>query len=438
MTLPFSYRDGRLFAEDVPIAEIASAAGTPAYIYSSTGMRAQLNRLQRAFAGQRIKVCYAIKANSNLAVIRTLADEGAGAEIVSGGELEKALAAGVPAGNIMFAGVAKSRDEMALALEAGIAQFNVESVPELIALSEVAASKTMTAPIAIRVNPDVAADTHDKISTGRRQDKFGIGYEIAGEVYAMADSLAGIEPVGLHLHIGSQIMSLAPFEAAYRRGAGLVRDLRAAGIPIRRFDLGGGMGVRYRGDARLDVEAYAELVRDITADLDVELLLEPGRFLVAEAGVLVAKVIYMKDGDEHPFAILDAGMNDLIRPALYDAYHEILPVAEAPADAVLQPTDVVGPICESSDIFARGRLLPPLQPEDLVAFLGSGAYGAVMASDYNARPIAAEVLVDGNRYSVVKPRIEPAARFSHECLPVWLQTPSQECGGAGLARGGKT
>jgi diaminopimelate decarboxylase len=288
----------------------------------------------------------------------------------------------------------------------------------------------MSAPVAIRVNPDVAAGTHEKISTGRKQDKFGIGYEQAGDVYGMARSLAGIEPVGLHLHIGSQIMSLAPFETAYRRGADLVRELRASGIPIRRLDLGGGMGVRYQGDAELDVESYAELVRTITADLDIELLLEPGRFLVAEAGALMARVIYIKEGDERPFAILDAGMNDLMRPALYDAYHEILPVVEADPTAPLQPTDVVGPICESSDIFARGRPLPALAAEDLVAFLGAGAYGAVMASDYNARPLAAEVLVDGDRFSVVKPRIEPAERFSHECLPEWLRTVSEERGKA--------
>ena len=430
MTGPFHYRGGNLLAEDVPLADIAKVAGTPVYVYSSAGMRAQLHRLQSAFAGQRMMVCYAIKANSNLAVIRTLADEGAGAEIVSGGELQKALAAGVPAHKIMFAGVAKSQDEMAMALDAGIAQFNVESVPELIALSEVAASGKRTAPVAIRVNPDVAADTHDKISTGRKQDKFGIAYVQASEVYAMASSLAGIEPVGLHLHIGSQIMSLAPFEAAYHRGADLVRQLRAAGIPIRRLDLGGGMGVRYQGDAELDVEAYAQLVRSITGDLDVELLLEPGRYLVAEAGALVSKVLYMKEGDERPFAILDAGMNDLIRPALYDAYHEILPVAEADEAAEHRPTDVVGPICESSDTFARGRFLPPFEAEDLVAFLGSGAYGAVMASDYNARPIAAEVLVDGDRFSIVKPRIEPAERFSHECLPDWLQAASLKRGRA--------
>ncbi len=426
----FHYENGRLLVEQVPLAAIADAVGTPAYVYSSAGMCAQLAALQDAFSGQRMTVCYAIKANSNIAVIRTLANQGAGAEIVSGGELQKALKAGVPADMIMFAGVAKSRDEMALALEAGIAQFNVESVPELIALGEVAAAKKMKAPVAIRINPDVAADTHEKISTGRRQDKFGIAYERAGEVYAMAASLAGIDPLGLHLHIGSQIMSLAPFEAAYTKGADLVRQLRADGIPIRKLDLGGGLGVRYRGDARLDIDAYAALVREITADLDVELLLEPGRYLVAEAGAMLAKVIYVKEGDERPFAILDAGMNDLIRPALYDAYHEILPLKEAGPDAVLQPTDVVGPICESSDIFARGRALPPLEAEDLVAFLGAGAYGAVMASDYNARPLAAEVLVDGGRFSVVRPRIEPVERFVDERLPDWLEMPSLECGRA--------
>jgi len=431
MTGSFHYRGGALFAEGVSLAKIAKAAGTPVYVYSSQGMRSRLHRLQKAFADQRLMVCYAIKANSNLAVIRTLANEGAGAEIVSGGELQKAQAAGVPGNKVMFAGVAKSRDEMAQALDVGIAQFNVESVPELIALGEVAASKKMTAPVAIRVNPDVAADTHEKISTGRKQDKFGIAYEQAGEIYAMANSLAGIEPIGLHLHIGSQIMSLAPFEAAYRRGANLVRELRAAGIPIQRLDLGGGMGVRYQGDAELDVEAYAALVRSITADLDVDLLLEPGRYLVAEAGVLLAKVLYMKEGHDRPFAILDAGMNDLIRPALYDAYHEILPVVEAGDDAPRQPTDVVGPICESSDTFARGRSLPSLNANDLVAFLGAGAYGAVMASDYNARPLAAEVLVDGDRFSVVKPRIEPAERFSHESLPEWLHAAPLERGRAG-------
>lgn len=430
MTDIFYYRDGELQVEQLSLAAIAKEVGTPAYVYSTAGMSAQLRAVQEAFVGQRMTVCYAIKANSNIAVIRTLAKQGAGAEIVSGGELQKALAAGVPGNMIMFAGVAKSRDEMAMALDAGIAQFNVESVPELIALSEVAAARKVKAPVAIRINPDVAADTHEKISTGRRQDKFGIAFEQAGDVFAMAASLAGIDPVGVHLHIGSQIMSLAPFEAAYQRGADLVRELRRAGIPISRLDLGGGMGVAYQGDARLDVVAYAELVQKITADLDVDLLLEPGRYLVAEAGVMLAKICYMKSDEERIFAILDAGMNDLLRPALYDAYHEILPLKEAPSDAQLRPTDVVGPICESSDIFARGRLLPALEAEDFVAFFGAGAYGAVMASDYNARPLAAEVLVDNDRFSVVRPRIEPVERFAEERLPEWLNVPPLERGRA--------
>ncbi len=424
MTSSFLYRDGELFVEGVALADIAKTVGTPCYVYSSERMTTQYRRLRDAFADQRMTICYAIKANSNLAVIRTLANEGAGAEIVSGGELQKALAAGVPGNKIMFAGVAKSRVEMAMALDAGIAQFNVESIPELIALSEVAASKKTSAPVAIRVNPDIAADTHEKISTGRKQDKFGIPYETAGEIYAMAQSLAGIDPIGLHLHIGSQIMSLAPFEAAYRRGADLVRTLRAAGIPLRRLDLGGGMGVRYQGDAELDVEAYAALVKRTIGELDVDLLLEPGRFLVAEAGALVAKVLYVKEGDERPFAILDAGMNDLMRPALYDAYHEILPLKERNPASRPRATDVVGPICESSDIFARGRSLPAFEQEDLLAFLAAGAYGAVMASDYNARPVAAEVLVNGGDFSVVKPRIEPVERFASECLPAWLDETS--------------
>jgi diaminopimelate decarboxylase len=416
----FSYRDGVLCAETVPLDEIARAVGTPAYVYSGGHMRHQLRRFQDAFAGQPVMVCYALKANSNLAVIKTLAEAGAGAEIVSGGELQRALAVGVPPDRIVFAGVAKSRDEMASALDAGIAQFNVESVPELIALSEVAASCRRRAPVALRVNPDVAAGSHDKISTGRKQDKFGIAYDQALETYRLAQRLAGIEVVGLHLHIGSQIMSLAPFEAAYRRAIELTRQLRAEGIDVRRIDLGGGLGVGYRGEPELDLDGYAALVRDLGRGLDLELVFEPGRYLVAQAGVLVSRVLYVKDGAERPCVILDAGMNDLLRPALYDAYHPILPVIEPEPGAPLQPVDVVGPICESADVFARGRELPPLRAQDLVAFAGAGAYGAVMASDYNSRPLAAEVLVEDRDYAVVRPREEPDARFAHELLPPWL------------------
>jgi diaminopimelate decarboxylase len=426
MTAGFAYRDGQLCAEEVPLAEIAHAVGTPAYVYSASAMRDRLRRLRDAFAGQRVVVCYALKANANLAVVRVLADAGAGAEIVSGGELQRALAAGVPPSRIVFAGVGKSREEMAAALDAGIAQFNVESIPELIALGELAVARRQQAPVAFRINPDVPGGGHDKISTGRRQDKFGIAYDRALEAYETARRLAGIEIVGLHLHIGSQIGGLAPFEAAYRRSVDLVGRLAERGIRLRRLDLGGGLPARYRGEPEFDLEGYAALVRDLTAGLDLELVLEPGRFLVAEAGVLLARALYVKAGAERPCVVLDAGMNDLLRPALYDAHHEIVPVAEAESDSPYQPVDVVGPICESADVFARARELAPLAAGDLVALTGAGAYGAVMASDYNSRPIAAEVLVQDARFAVVRPRIEPAARLADERMPEWLASPAPD------------
>ena len=435
MSGAFAYRDGQLCAEAVPLGEIAAAVGTPAYVYAAARMREQVRRFFAAFAGQRVLLCYALKANGNLAVIRTLADEGAGADVVSGGELQRALAAGVPPQRIVFSGVGKSRDEMIMALDARIAQFNVESVPELIVLGEVAAARRLSAPVALRINPDIAALSHDKISTGRRKDKFGIAYDQALEVAALARRLAGIEIVGLHLHIGSQILSLAPFEAAFRRGIELIVRLRAAGTAIRRLDLGGGLGVRYRpepeAEAELDLAGYAALVRELTAGHDLALVFEPGRYLVADAGVLLTRVLYVKPGAERPCVVLDAGMNNLLRPALYDAYHAILPVAEPAAGVALQAADVVGPICESTDVFARGRILPPLASEDLVVLTDAGAYGAVMASDYNSRPMAAEVLVDGARYAVVKPRIEPASRFADESLPPWLGPPARQRGAAG-------
>ena len=429
--LGFAYLDGQLYADRVPLAEIAEAVGTPAYVYAGAIMRERLRHFLAAFAGQRVVVCYALKANSNLAVVRTLAQAGAGADIVSGGELHRALAAGVPPQRIVFSGVGKSRDEMVLALDAGIAQFNVESVPELIALGEAAAARRLRAPVALRVNPDIGAETHDKISTGRRHDKFGIAYDQAFEVYEMARRLAGIELVGLHLHIGSQILSLAPFETACRRAIELLRTLGAAGITLRRLDLGGGFGVPYRAEPALDLAAYAALIRTLTAGLDVELVFEPGRYLVAEAGVLLSRVLYVKEGGERRCVVLDAGMNNLLRPALYDAYHPILPVAEPTAAAPWAAVDVVGPICESTDVFARARDLPSIRAGDLVAFTGAGAYGAVMASDYNSRPRAAEVMVEGAKFAVVKPRIEPANGFADEHLPAWLTTTVLEREAAG-------
>jgi diaminopimelate decarboxylase len=414
----FVYRGGVLHAEAVALDALAAEVGTPCYVYAANAIRGRLAALQRAFAHRDTLVCYALKANSNLAVLRLVANAGAGADTVSGGEIRRALAAGVPPQRIVLAGVAKTDDEIRLALAEGILQLNVESVPELRRIGEIAAGMGCKAPVALRVNPDVAAGTHDRISTGRRDDKFGIAYDRALEVYRLAAGLEGIEPVGLHLHIGSQITRLEPFGQAYARGVELFRDLRAAGIPLRRLDLGGGFGVRYRDERPIDPAELAALVDRVTAGLDCTLILEPGRYVVAEAGVLIARVTYVKETDSRCFLLLDAGMNTLIRPMLYGAHHEILPVRES-ADVPV-PVDVAGPICESTDVFARDRLLRPLRAGDLVAFTGAGAYGAVMASDYNSRPRAAEVLVDGDRFAVVKPRREAEAQFADERVPAWL------------------
>ncbi|HET6467590.1 MAG TPA: diaminopimelate decarboxylase [Geminicoccaceae bacterium] len=428
----FAYLDGQLRADAVPLAEIAAAVGTPVYVYSASAMRRRLAAFQAAFQGQRALFCYALKANNRLAVVRTLAAAGAGAEVVSGGEIRRALAAGVAPERIVYAGIAKGDADIRLALETGILQLNVESVPELARIAAIAASLGRTAPVAIRVNPDVAAATHDKISTGRRHDKFGLPWTAAHEVYALARRLPGVAPVGLHLHIGSQIVDTAPFEAAYGRAVALFRELRAAGIPLRRLDLGGGFGVRYDTETPLPPEELARLVRRLTDGLDAELLFEPGRALVAEAGVLVAGVVYVKETEERRFLILDAGMNVLLRPALYGASHPILPVRQPAAESPLVATDVVGPICESSDVFARGRALPPLGPGELIAIGSAGAYGAVMASDYNSFRSAAEVLVDGDRFAVIKPGRPPERQFDDESIPDWLGATAVA---AGTARG---
>jgi diaminopimelate decarboxylase len=417
----FAYRDDMLHAEAVSLAGLARELGTPLYVYSAGMMRERLAALRAAFRDLPVRLFYAVKANDRLAVLRALAAAGAGMEVVSAGEIRRALAAGVAGEDIVYAGVAKRDSEIRLALEIGVRQLNVESVAELERISAIAAALGRSAPIALRINPDVAASTHDKIATGRRADKFGIAHERAAEVYALARRLPGVEPVGLHMHIGSQITALASFEAAYARGVALFRELRASGVPLRRLDLGGGFGVPYDAETPLAPGALAGLVRRLAGDLDAEIWLEPGRFLVAEAGVLVASVVYVKRTAERTFAILDAGMNVLLRPALYGAYHHILPVRRPAPGAPLTPTDVVGPICESSDVLARARPLPPLASGDLVAFCTAGAYGSVMASDYNSFPSAAEVLVDGVRWAVIRPRREPEAQFADEQVPAWLR-----------------
>ncbi len=414
----FDYRDGALFAEDVPLADIAKAVGTPFYCYST----ATLERHFKVFAEampEGALIAYAVKANGSLAVIKTLAKLGAGADIVSGGELKKALAAGVPASKIVFSGVGKKREEMALALDAGIYQFNVEGEEELDVLSEVAASKGATAAIAVRVNPDVDAKTHAKISTGKAENKFGIAWSRAKATYAHAARLPGIKVVGVDVHIGSQITDLGPFRQAFAKVVGLVRELRSDGHAISRVDLGGGLGVPYDDrSAPPAPESYGAVVREATGALDVQLIMEPGRLITANAGVLVSSVLYVKRGEGKEFLILDAGMNDLIRPALYDAWHEIVPVRHS--NLQRRVYDIVGPVCESTDLFARDREIPAVSAGELVAILSAGAYSAVQASSYNARPLAPEVLVKGRHFAVTRPRQTVEEMIAQERWPDWL------------------
>jgi diaminopimelate decarboxylase len=422
-----AYRGDVLHVDDVALPDLARAVPTPFYAYSAGAMRDRLRSLSASLADLPVRLFFAVKANSNLAVLRTLHAAGAGMEVVSGGEIRRALAAGVPGEAIVYAGVAKTAQEIRLALEVGVAQLNVESVPELEQIARVATDVGCVAPIALRINPDVAAATHDKIATGRKGDKFGIAYTEAAAVYARAAGLAGVRPVGLHMHIGSQITDLASFEAAYRRAVALFRALRGEGLPLRRLDLGGGFGVRYADERAVTPADLAQLVRRCTEGLDAEIWLEPGRYLVAEAGVLLTAVIYVKHSDERRFVIVDAGMHNLLRPALYGAYHAVLPVRAVPG-AAAEPADIVGPICESSDVLARNRPLPPLRQGDLLAIATAGAYGAVMASDYNSFPSVSEVLVDGARWAVIRPRREPEAQFADEVIPDWLRTATPRSG----------
>lgn len=417
----FEYKDGVLHAEDVRLDALAEQVGTPFYCYST----ATLERHYKVFSSALPKgslVAFAVKANSNQAVLKTLGRLGAGADVVSGGELAKALAAGIPAGRIVFSGVGKTREEMADALKAGIHQFNVESEPELDMLDEVARSLNTRAPITLRINPDVDAKTHAKITTGTAETKFGIPFAHAREAYAHAAKLKGIEVVGVDVHIGSQITDLAPFEAAFRRVGELIAALRADGHSITRLDCGGGLGVPYEknNDPPPDPAAYGAMVSRVTKDFGCTLSFEPGRLIAANAGVLVTRVLYVKRGDAKTFLILDAGMNDLIRPAMYDAFHEIIAINQAVPGSPRVSYDVVGPVCETSDLFATGRSLPELKSGDLVAILTAGAYGAVMAGDYNARPRIAEVLVRGAEWGIVRPRETYADLIAKDRIPDWL------------------
>jgi diaminopimelate decarboxylase len=417
----FSYRDGILHAEGVALDVLAREVGTPFYCYSS----ATLERHYKVFAGAipaDALVAFSVKANGNLAVLKTLAKLGAGADVVSGGELKKARAAGIPADKIVFSGVGKTRVEMDLTLAEGIYQFNVESEGELLALNAAALAASTRAPVTLRVNPDVDARTHAKITTGTAESKFGIPFAHAQDIYKKAAALKGIEIVGIDVHIGSQLTELAPFETAFRRIGGLVQLLRADGHNISRLDLGGGLGVPYENNNEPppDPVAYGAMVQRVTKDLGCRLIFEPGRLIAANAGVLVSRVIYVKQGDAKHFLIIDAGMNDLLRPALYDAWHEIVTVTEPKPGAARVTYDVVGPVCETSDQFAAARSLPPLKDGDLVAILSAGAYGAVMASAYNARPPAPEVLVKGAEWAIVAPRQTHEQLIAQDRIPAWL------------------
>jgi diaminopimelate decarboxylase len=418
----FAYRGGALYAEDVPVARVAASVGTPFYLYSAASFRGQYRALAEALAPLDPLICYAVKANSNLAVLRVFAGLGAGADVVSEGELRRALAAGIPAERIVFSGVGKTRAELEFAVAANIHQINVESVPELRRLSAAAAANGKTARVAIRVNPDVDVGSHDGISTGRKGDKFGIPREDVSDAYRLAADLPGIEPVGLAVHIGSKIDELGPSRLAFERLAGLVRELRATGLSVRRADLGGGLTVPYAdGDPAVSPVEYARMVQDVFGKLDLALAFEPGRFLVGAGGVLVAAVEYVKESAGHPVVVVDAAMNDLIRPALYDAFHGIVPVREPGRNAIPSPANIVGPVCESTDTFAKARDLPPLGEGDLVAFKTAGAYGAVMASTYNTRPLVPEVLVSGDRFDVIRARPSHDEMLALDTIPDWLR-----------------
>ncbi|HVH73370.1 MAG TPA: diaminopimelate decarboxylase [Stellaceae bacterium] len=414
----FCYRGGELWAEGLPVADIAQEVDTPFYLYSAAALAARYRRFAAAFDGRAL-VCYAVKANSNQAVLSLFARLGAGADVVSEGELRRALAAGIRPERIVFSGVGKTRAEMAAAIEAQVHQINVESVPELHQLSEVAGALGCTAPVAIRINPDIDARTHPKITTGKRENKFGIALDEIVRAYRLAAELPGIEPIGLAVHIGSQLVDLAPYRRAFERVAGLVRQLRAGGLSVARVDLGGGLGIRYCAEQPPSPEQYAALARSIFASLEVALAVEPGRALVGEAGLLVARVILVKEGAARRFIVVDAAMNDLLRPALYDAWHEIMPIRQSDK-AVSSPADVVGPVCETGDTFGTDRNLPPLAEGDLLAFATAGAYGAVMSSAYNSRLPVPEVLVAGARLAVVRARPSYEELIALDHVPDWL------------------
>ncbi len=404
-----------LLMEGVPLQAVADQLGTPAWVYSAGTIRQRLAALTEALAGLNCHIHYAVKANDHLAILDLMRRGGAGADVVSGGELQRAQAAGIAADHIVFSGVGKTVAELRLALAEDIYQINVESHAELEMLSAVAAAMGRTARVALRINPDVDAGTHAKITTGRADNKFGIPFDEAAALYAHAAALPGVEPVGIALHIGSQILAMAPYRAAYTRAAELIRHLRAQGLEVSRMDCGGGLGIGYGDEAGASPQAFAGVLRNSFAGMGLILMTEPGRWLVGPAGVLLASVVLTKGHDR--FIVLDAAMNDLVRPAMYDAYHGIVPLAAGNAVGAPRDVDVVGPVCETGDTFARGRAMPLVAAGGRVAILDAGAYGAVMSSTYNARPLAPIALVDGDRWATIRPRQEVTALWAAETIP---------------------
>lgn len=417
----FAYKNGEMYAEGVTLAAIAAQVGTPFYCYSSAALRAGWKEFADGIKGMNASVAYAMKANSNLAVIRLFGEMGAGADIVSVGEMKRALAAGIPAERIIYSGVGKKASELMAALEAGVGQINVESSAELETLNAVAGQLGLKADITIRVNPDVDAKTHAKITTGRKENKFGIDIDLAREAFALAGRLPNLNVVGVAMHIGSQLTSLVPYRDAIVRVRQLITQLREDGHMIDRFDIGGGLGIVYSDEKLPSIAEFMAVVARETEGLGCELAFEPGRRLVGEAGVLVGEVILVKPGSAKTFVIVDAAMNDLIRPTLYEAWHDILPVRQPRPDAATIRCDIVGPICESGDFLAQNRDLPPLAAGDLVMIRSAGAYGAVMASSYNSRPLAPEVMVDGTRFAVTRPRPTVEEMISAERFPPWME-----------------
>jgi len=422
----FDYKNGEMFAEGVALSEIADKVGTPVYVYSSATFERHYKVFSESFGNAKTLVAYSVKANSNIAVLATLAKMGAGADVVSGGELARALIAGIPARKIVFSGVGKTETEMRDALIAGIRVFNVESLPELYVLNDVALSMGKCAPIAFRVNPDVSAGGHEKISTGKKENKFGIAWSQAERAYDVAAELKGIEIVGVDVHIGSQIDQLDPFEAAIRKVGDLIGRLRKSGHTIKSFDIGGGLGIPYGNNTKappLPTE-YGALVTSLTRDMDIELIFEPGRMISGNAGILLSKVLYVKEGEDRKFLIVDAAMNDLLRPALYDAYHEIEAVTAPGSNFKEALYDVVGPICESGDTFTKARALPELESGALIVMHSAGAYGAAQASQYNTRPLIPEVMVKGDKFEIIRTRPTVEEILKTEKIPDWITDPS--------------